>query len=221
LTFTNRKVSLVLKTDWPCKPVPCRTKRWLKSPCSCITCTSKISLPRYNDRLYNNDHTATQTSTHTGPKNKRPITTVSQKGIKQAGWFLRPDCDPRSECPQFGMPAERRAQFRVSNVPDPEFPNVLHSEFMNMPNVEFLNVPLCSVPMSYLASSKRGRRRACRRMLVLAAKHRQAHSIGRGCHVHTCDMMIGADFKMYLLSQFCSNRVEFFLQYTGDTDAKK
>ena len=25
---------------------------------------------------------------------------------------------------------------------------------------------------------------------------------------------------MYLLSQFCSNRVEFFLQYTGDTDAK-
>ena len=25
---------------------------------------------------------------------------------------------------------------------------------------------------------------------------------------------------MYLLRQFCSNRVEFFLQYTGDTDAK-
>ena len=29
-----------------------------------------------------------------------------------------------------------------------------------------------------------------------------------------------ANFKMYLLRQFCSNRVEF-LQYTGDTDAKK
>jgi len=25
---------------------------------------------------------------------------------------------------------------------------------------------------------------------------------------------------MYLLRQFCSNRVEFFLQYTGDTDTK-
>jgi len=36
--------------------------------------------------------------------------------IKQAGWFLRPNCAPRSECPQFGMPAERRAQFQVPNV---------------------------------------------------------------------------------------------------------
>ena len=26
--------------------------------------------------------------------------------IRQAGWFLRPDCAPRSECRQFGMPAE-------------------------------------------------------------------------------------------------------------------
>jgi len=33
-------------------------------------------------------------------------------------------------------------------------------------------------------------------------------------------MAIGADFKMYLLRQFCLNRVEFFLQYTGDTYAK-
>ena len=55
--------------------------------------------------------------------------------------------------PQFGMPAERRAQFRVLNVPDPKFPNALHSEFMNTPNVEFLNVPLCSMPMSYLAAN--------------------------------------------------------------------
>jgi len=52
------------------------------------------------------------------------------------------------------MPAERRAQLRVPNVPDPEFPNALHSEFMNTPNVEFLNVSLCTTPMSYLAGSK-------------------------------------------------------------------
>ena len=38
--------------------------------------------------------------------------------------------------------------------------------------------------------------------------------------IHTCIMAIGADFRMYLLRQFCSNRVKFFLQYTGDTDAK-
>ena len=29
-----------------------------------------------------------------------------------------------------------------------------------------------------------------------------------------------ANFKMYLLCQFCSNRVEILLQYTGDTHAK-
>ena len=39
-----------------------------------------------------------------------------QQHFKQAGWFLRPDCAPRSEFPQFGMPAKRRAQFRVPNV---------------------------------------------------------------------------------------------------------
>jgi len=33
-------------------------------------------------------------------------------------------------------------------------------------------------------------------------------------------MAIGADFKMYLLRHFCSNRVEFFYDYTGDTDAE-
>jgi len=52
--------------------------------------------------------------------------------------------------------------------------------------------------------------RARRSALVLAAKHRRAHSIGLGCRVHTCVMAIGAEFKMYLLRQFCSNRVEFF-----------
>ena len=29
-----------------------------------------------------------------------------------------------------------------------------------------------------------------------------------------------ANFKMYLIRQFCSNQVEIFLQYTADTDAK-
>jgi len=50
-------------------------------------------------------------------------------------------------------------------------------------------------------------------VLVLAASTRclrRAHSIGRGCRVHTCVMVIGADFKMYLLCQFCSNQVKFF-----------
>jgi len=33
-------------------------------------------------------------------------------------------------------------------------------------------------------------------------------------------MAIGADFRMYLLRQFCSNRVEFFL-YTQETQMQK
>jgi len=73
---------------------------------------------------------------------------------KQAGWFLRLDCTPgpnapSSECWPNVVP---NSEFRT--CADPEFPNVLHSEFMNTPNVEFLNVPVCSMPMSYLASSK-------------------------------------------------------------------
>ena len=43
--------------------------------------------------------------------------TNNKEVIQQAGWFLRPDCAPRSKCPQFRMPIECRAQFRVPNVP--------------------------------------------------------------------------------------------------------
>jgi len=53
---------------------------------------------------------------------------------------------PSSECPSNVVP---NSEFRT--CPNPEFP--LHSEFMNTPNVEFLNVPLCSAPMSYLATN--------------------------------------------------------------------
>jgi len=89
------------------------------------------------------------------------------KLIKQAGWFLRPDCAPSSECLPNVVP---NSEFQT--CPDPKFPNALHCEFMNTPNVEFLNVPLCSPPMSYLAGSKWGRPQrvgACSEHAVLAA----------------------------------------------------
>jgi len=41
------------------------------------------------------------------------------------------------------------------------------------------------------------------------------------CSSAIAGIATGANFKIYLLCQFCSNRVEFFVQYTGDTDAKK
>ena len=95
------------------------------------------------------------------------------------------------------------SEFRT--CPDPEFPNALHCEFMNTPNVEFLNVPLCSAPMSYIAGSKWDRP-----LCYGHAAARWCLQRGRGCRVRTCVMAIGTVFKMYLLCQFCSNRVEFF-----------
>jgi len=46
----------------------------------------------------------------------KSVTNKHKQTNIRAGWFLRPDCAPRSEYPQFGMPVERRAQFRVLNV---------------------------------------------------------------------------------------------------------
>jgi len=101
-------------------------------------------------------------------------------------------------------------EFRT--CPDPEFLNALHSEFMNTPNVEFLTY-LFVARLCHTLPAANGVIRcativACNEHALLG----RAHSIGRGCRVHTCVMTIGADFKMYLLRQFCSNRVEFFLQ---------
>ena len=36
---------------WPCRPVPCLTNRWLKSPCMGIVYTSNTSSPRCRDML--------------------------------------------------------------------------------------------------------------------------------------------------------------------------
>jgi len=89
---------------------------------------------------------------------------------KQAGEFLRPDCAPSSERPQFRMPAVRNApSFDRSTTPRRRFD---------------YNIPASVV-------------------LLQQCHCRNRH---RG--------------KLYLLPQFCSNRVEIFLQYTGDTDAK-
>ena len=60
----------------------------------------------------------------------------------------------------------------------------------------------------------------------IAARRRAADSIRISRRASCCcssaivGIAIGANFKIYLLRQFCSNRVHF-LQYTGDTDAKK
>jgi len=77
-----------------------------------------------------------------------------QKYLEHAGWFLRPDCAARSECPQFGMPAERRAQFRVPNVPISQISErALFRIYEHAQCREFSNIPFCSVPMSYLAAN--------------------------------------------------------------------
>jgi len=57
----------------------------------------------------------------------------------------------------------------------------------------------------------------CRRTLP-ATRHAASTGTARYNRREVARM---ANFKMYLLRQFCSNRVKFFLQYTGDTNAKK
>jgi len=127
---------------------------------------------------------------------------------KQAGWFLRPDCTPRS--------AERRAQFRVPNVPRSRITE--RAPFRIYEHAKCGVFERTCLQRAYVIPCRQQMGssavlRARRSALVLAASTRclrRAHSIGRGCRVRTCVTAIGADFKMYILRQFCSNRVAFF-----------
>jgi len=119
------------------------------------------------------------------------------------------------------MPAERRAQLRVPNVPRSRISE--HAPFRIYEHVQCRVFERTSLQRAYvIPCGQQMGSSAVLRLMLAASTHclRRAHSIGRGCCVHTCVIAIGADFKMYLLRQFCSNRVEIFLQYTGYTDAK-
>ena len=128
---------------------------------------------------------------------------------------------PQVRMPQFRMPAERRAQFRVPNVLRcAPFRIYKHAQcgLFERTCLQCEYVIPCWQQMGSYAVL-----RARRSALVLAASTRclrRAHSIGRGCRVYTCVMAIWADFKMYLLRQFCSNRVEFFSN-TQETQTQK
>jgi len=123
------------------------------------------------------------------------------------------------------MPAERRAQFRVPNVPRSQISE--RAPFRIYEHAQCRVFERTCLQRAYVIPCRQQMGssavlRARRSALVLAAStrcSRRASSIGRGCRVHTCVMALGADFKMYLLRQFCSNRVDF-LQYTGDTNSK-
>jgi len=82
----------------------------------------------------------------------------------------------------------------------------LRPQFRTSP---FPNAPSSECPRASIAARRRaaGSIRICRRGSCC-------------CSSATAGIAIGANFKVYLLRQFCSNRVDFS-QYTGDTDAKK
>ena len=130
---------------------------------------------------------------------------------QQARWFLWLDCSPRSECPSLECPSNVVPNSEFQTCPDPEFPNALHSEFMNTPMSSFWTYLFAARLCDTLPQMGSSAVLRVRRAHWWCSQHwRRAHSIGRGCRVHTCVMAIGADFKMYLLRQFCSNWVEFF-----------
>ena len=76
---------------------------------------------------------------------------------RQAGWFLRPDWAPSSECPQFGMPAERRAQLRVPNVPRSRISERAPFRIYEHAQCRVFERTSLQAPISYLAGSKWGR----------------------------------------------------------------
>jgi len=119
----------------------------------------------------------------------------------------------QSECPQVGMPVERRAQFRVPNVPRSRISE--RAPFRIYEHAQCRCFERTSLQRAYVIPCRQqiwssAVLRARRSALVLPAKHRWVYSIGRGCRVHTCVMALGADLKMHLLRLFCSSRVEFF-----------
>jgi len=126
---------------------------------------------------------------------------------------------PRSQCRQFGMPAERRAQFRV--------PNVLHSEYMNTPNVEILCLPLCTAPMSYLAGSKWGRPLCYRQAAARWCLQRARGACGGRIVLNGVSrpyLRYGDRGRLQNVSYpsvlFELSRIFFTVAYTGDTDTK-
>ena len=60
-------------------------------------------------------------------------------------------------CPQFGMPAERRAKFRVLNVPRSRISERAQFRIYEHAQCRVFERAICSAPMSYLAGSKWGR----------------------------------------------------------------
>jgi len=98
---------------------------------------------------------------------------------------------PRSECPQFGMPAERRAQFRVPNVPRSRISE--RAPFQIYEDSQCRVFERTSLQSAYVIPCRQQMGssavlRARRSALVLAASTRclwRAHGIGRGCRVQT------------------------------------
>ena len=115
------------------------------------------------------------------------------------------------------IPSSERAQ--IPNLRTRSIPNLWTRPMSSFWRYLFAARLCHTLPQTRSSAVLRVRRSA----LVLAASTRclrRAHSIGRGCRVHTCVMAIGAGFTMYLLRQFCSNRVEFFYN-TQETQTQK
>ena len=113
--------------------------------------------------------------------------------------------------PQVRMPAECPAQFRVLKMAKTRISE--RTPFSIYENAQCRVFERTSLQRAYVIPCRQQMGSSARSALVLAASTRclrRVHSIGRGCSVHTCAMTIGADFKIYLLRQFCSNRVDFF-----------
>jgi len=113
------------------------------------------------------------------------------------------------------MPDERRAQFRVLNVPRSQISECTPFRIYKHAKCRVFERTCLQHVYVVPCSSKWGRP-----LCYGHAAARWCLQCGRGCRVHTCIMATGADFKMYVLCQFCSNWVKFFYN-TQETQTQK
>jgi len=156
---------------------------------------------------------------HCDPSNH--LATIHQRHRqtdRQASWFLRPDCTPRSKCPQYGVPAERRAQFRVLNVPRSRISERAPFRIYEHAQCQFFERTSLQrtyvIPCRQQMGSSAVLRAHCS-ALVLAASTRclqQAHSIGRGCRVQHTGSMVNTyvDAVWSAMSACCTAALRVF-----------
>jgi len=138
------------------------------------------------------------------------------KQVEQAGWFLRPDSAPSSECPQFVDMWSDNTQETQTQKMDQNF----EIRIVIFDNFLTFSKRRCVVPLWPIWTIMVATKLDQSKVLVTKFHQNRLTLKGRSAGQRHTDTQTGANFKTYLLHQFCSNRVEFFYN-AQETQAQK